>query len=183
MGTVPTNYTWTNGEIPDFKTMNTRLSDMVTFLMSPPMVRLRRTGAYNIATSLTAPIPWDFVEYESPLYNMWDATNPTRLKPSVPGWYVGSAGVSWDNNSNGYRECDIRKNNSSTDRVLRSKTDAWTDSSNTVVSRGHLFLEYFNGTTDYIEVCAWQNTGSALAINVSTYEQMPEVSLRWFANG
>jgi hypothetical protein len=180
MVTVPANYTWLNDEIPNFRQMNARLSDMANFLLNPPMVRLRRTTTFNIAASTTTPIPWDFVEYENT--NMWDATAATKLKPSVAGWYVGSAGVSYDNNSAGYRETDIRKNGSGTDRVLRNKTDAWNDSTQTVVSRGHLFLEFFNGTTDYIEVCGFQSTGATLAINVGSYEQMPEVSLRWVGN-
>lgn len=180
MGTVPSNYTWLNGEIPNFKDMNTRLSDVANFLLNPPMVRLRRMATYNIATGLTAPIPWDFVEVET--VDFWNAADPTKIKPSVPGWYVGSAGVSWDSNSTGYRETDVRKNNSATERILRSKTDAWDDSSQTVTSRGHVFLTSFNGTTDYIEITAWQNTGSALAISVFSQEQMPDVSLRWIAN-
>lgn len=179
MGTVPANYTWIDDERPDFRQMEARLTSVVSFLMNPPMVRLRKTVVQSIPNAAGTALSWDFVEVET--VNMWDAAQPTRITPSVPGWYLGSGGGSFDPNTTGYREFEIKKNGAATERVLRVKTDAWTSASQTAVCRGNLFLEQFNGTTDYIEVTAFQNTGGALNINVSAQEQQPEVSLRWFA--
>lgn len=179
MANPPSNYTWLADEIPSSANMNARLYDVATFLMNPPMVRLRKTTTQNILNSTVTPVSWDLVEIEQT--NMWSSTLPTRLQPSVPGWYFGNAGISFFNNATGYREMDVRKNNSGTDRVLRTKCDAWTDSVQTVTTRGHTFLEQFNGTTDYIEVTAWQNSGVTLSLYVDVMERQPDVSLRWIA--
>src|SRR5215213_10722256 len=108
MVAVPTNHTWVNGEKPDFRALNTYLSDMATFLLNPPMIRLRKTTAQSYLNNTDTPIQWNFVEVET--HNMWDATVPTRITPSVPGWYIGSAGISFTGNATGYRQMDIRKN-------------------------------------------------------------------------
>lgn len=179
MGTIPTNYTWIEGEEPTYAQMESRLAGMLTFLTNPPMVRLRKTTTQNLTTSTTTPIIWNFVEVET--VNMWDASQPTRITPSVPGWYFGSAGVSFHNNATGYREMNVVKNNSATDRIIRIKVDAWADGTQTVTTRGHTFIEFFNGTTDYIEVTAWQNSGSTLAIEFDVTERQPDISLRWLA--
>lgn len=180
MGTVPSNYTWLNNEIPTFRDMNAHLSDMANFLLNPPMVRLRRTGALNITNNSATTIPWDLVEYENT--NMWDATAPTKLKPSVPGWYIGTTGVSWVGNATGYREMDVKKNGSTTERVIRLKSDTWVNTGQTVVARCSMFLEVFNGTTDYVEVTSFQNSGGTLATDVTGLAQQPDIAMRWFAN-
>lgn len=177
MGTVPVPYTWVNGEIPNFRDMEDRLADMLTFLMNPPMIRLRKTNAQTFSTSSAAAISWNFVELETE--NMWDATAPTRIKPSTPGWYIGTFGAAFSANATGYREFDIRKNNSGTDRSLRIKADA--NSSGPVVSRGNTFIESFNGTSDYIEALQWQNSGGNLTNTSSFIEEQPDLILRWFA--
>lgn len=158
--------------------MQERLSDMANFLLNPPMVRLRKTTIQNISTSTVTAVSWDLVEVEN--YEMWNSVTPTRLTPSVPGWYIGSCGISFLVNTTGYREMDVRKNNSGTDRVLRIKNDP-NASGGLCIMRGNTFLEQFNGTTDYIEVTAWQNSGSTVSLSTDTVERQPDLSLRWFA--
>lgn len=175
MSTVPTPYTWTDGEIPDFHDMEFRLTDMVTFLMNPPMIRLRKVGTQNFTTGSAAAIQWDTVDVETE--NMWDATASTRIKPSTAGWYAGTYGVSFVANATGYREADVKKNGG-TDRVMRVKFDALTGST---VGRGVSFLEQFNGITDYIEVFAFQNSGVTLSVANSSMQYYPDLSLRWIA--
>lgn len=178
MVAVPTNHTWTNGEKPDFRALNLYLSDMATFLLNPPMIRLRKTTTQTYLNNTDTPIQWNFVEVET--HNMWDATQPTRITPSVPGWYIGSAGISFTGNATGYRQMDIRKNNSGTDRILRIRGDANIDVGLGHVIRGNVFLEQFNGTTDYIEVIGFQNSGVTMSAYLASFETIPEISLRWF---
>lgn len=175
MGTVPVPYTWVHGEIPNFREQETRLADMLTFLMNPPMVRLRKTTAQTISSSTSTAVSWNSVEVETE--NMWDSTAPTRLKPSTPGWYLGTFGASFAANATGYREFDIQKNGSSSERAIRVKFDAF--SVNTI-GRGTVFLESFNGVSDYIECLIWQNSGGSLGIDASLLETQPDVTLRWF---
>jgi hypothetical protein len=175
---IPNPYTWVNGEEPDFWSMESRVAKTIDFAMNPPFLRLKKTSTQSIPNTTHTAIIWDTVELESD--NMWDAAQPTRIKPSTPGWYVGTTGFSFTANTTGYREMDVKKNNSGTDRVLRIKIGAFA-SGYTSVARGNVFLEQFNGTTDYIEVTIWQNTGANLVILFDSAEYQPDLVLRWVA--
>jgi len=179
MSTVPDPYTWLDKEIPDFRDMKSRIDDVLTWLNNPPMIRLRKTTAQSIPNTTTTAVIWDYVEVETE--NMWDATAPTRIKPQTPGWYVGNAGYSFSANTSGYREMSVLKNGVTTCAVIRTKNKAYADSGETVVSRGNLFLEQFNGTTDYIEQHVWQNSGGALSVISDVVERQPDFSLTWVA--
>lgn len=177
---VPTVHTWANNEKPNFRDMNTYLEDPFFFLMNPPMVRLRKTTAQSIPNTTSTALIWDYVEVET--VNFWDSTSPTRITPSVPGWYVGSFGFSFANNATGVRAGSIIKNGlGATERVLTVSHDAYTDGGITVVSRGNVFMEQFNGTTDYITVEVQQTSGGALGLLNDVIERQPDIVLRWFA--
>jgi hypothetical protein len=179
MGSVPTIHTWMNGEYPNFRDMNAYLEDPFNFLLNPPMVRLRKTQTQSIPNNVSTALSWDYVEVET--VNFWDASQPTRLSPSVPGWYVGSFGFSFANNATGIRAGSVIKNGSTTERVLTVSHDAYTNSGITVVSRGNVFLEQFNGTTDYVTVEVQQTSGGALSVITDVVERQPDFTLRWLA--
>ncbi len=179
MGTVPSPHTWVTNEVPTFREMEAYLANTVTFLMNPPMIRLRKTVVQSIPNNVETAISFDFVEVETE--NMWDATVPTRIKPQTPGWYLGSCGFSFSGNATGNREMNVVKNGLTTERILRINHDAYTNATLTVTSRGNIFMEYFNGTTDYMEVRVTQNSGGALNVLFDTPERQPDVTLRWFA--
>jgi hypothetical protein len=176
---VPSIHTWSNHEKPNFRDMNDYLEDPFNFLMNPPMVRLRKTTSQSIPNTTSTALIWDYVEVET--VNFWDSTNPTKLTPSVPGWYVGTAGFSFNSNATGVRAMNVIKNGSVTERVLTVSHDAYTNGGITVVSRGNIFLESFNGTTDYITVEVQQTSGGALSIIADVVERQPDVTLRWLA--
>jgi hypothetical protein len=178
MGTVPTPHTWLDGEEPDYKDLATYLEKPVTFMMNPPMVRLRRVTTQNISNNTTTAISWDFVEVETE--NMWDASQPTRIKPSTPGWYIGQCGMAFAASNTGQRELNVRKNNSTTSMRVNHKAYDF-GSIYTVGNRGNVFLEQFNGTTDYIEMTVFQNSGGTLAVLADTIERQCDMVLRWFA--
>lgn len=175
MVAVPTPYSWVNKEIPSYADMEDRTTEVMDFIMNPPMVRLRKTSAQSISTSTHTAISWNFVEVET--VEMWNSTTPTRIKPSVPGWYVGTCGFSLDSNATGYREMNISKNG--TMGELRVHQNAYTDGALTVTSRGNVFLTNMNGTTDYLEMQVWQNSGITLPIIVTAVENQPDFALRW----
>lgn len=174
---IPVPYSWVDEEIPDFRDMQSRLSDMMTWLMNPPFLRLRKITSQSIPNTTHTAVSWDLVEVET--VNMWDASAPTRIKPSVPGWYIGTCGYSFTGSATGYREMNLAKNG--TQGTLRVNADGYTSGGLTNVSRGNIFLEQFNGTTDYIEMQLWQNTGASLTVLVDTIERQPDFSLRWVA--
>lgn len=171
----PANYTWIHEEIPSSVLMQARLSNMANFLLNPPMVRLRKTTAQSIPNNSHTAVSWDLVEVEN--YNMWDSTAPTKVTPSVPGWYLGSAGISFLANTTGYREMDARVNGIA---QIRIKLDP-NANGGIMVMRGNTFLSPFNGTTDFCEVTAFQNSGGSLGVSVDIIERQPDLSMRWVA--
>lgn len=175
---VPVPYTWVDGEKPTYLDLESRLASVIDFCMAPPFLRLKKTNIQNVTTSTVTPISWNFVEAETD--DMWNSAQPTRIKPSTPGWYVGTTGMSFDSNSTGYREMLVRKNGTTSETLLRVKISAF-PGGQTSVARGNVFLEQFNGTTDYIEVNVWQNSGSTLAILYDSTQYQPDVLLRWVA--
>jgi len=180
MATIPpTVHSWINGEEPDFRQMNEYVRDVLNFIMNPPMLRLKKTNTQNFTSGTSTAIQWNFVELEN--YNFWDASNPTRITPSVPGWYVGSVGYGFNQNSSGVREMNVIKNGSTTERILRVNGDAYTDPLLTICQRGQVFQEFFNGTTDYMTVEVQQNSGSTLTNLAGSNEYQPDVVLRWIA--
>jgi len=179
MSSVPPVHTWVNGERPNFRQMNDYVTDVLNFMFNPPMLRLRRTTAQSIPNNASTAISWNFVELEN--YNFWDAAQPTKITPSVPGWYVGSAGYSFAANAAGYREMNVIKNASGTERVLRMGGDGYFGGTLTTGQRGQVFLEQFNGTTDFMTVELFQNSGGALSTLTSGVQDFPDVVLRWLA--
>lgn len=179
MGTVPVPHTWAHEEKVYFREIKEYIEDPITFLMNPPMVRLRKTTTQTIANNTTTVVSFNFPEIETE--NFWDAALPSRIKPSTPGWYIGQVGFAFDTNTTGQREMNIRMNNAATARLLRVNHDAFPIAGHTVVNRGNVFVEYFNGTTDYIEMTVFQNSGGNLDLLADTIERQCDISLRWFA--
>ncbi len=176
---IPTIHTWVNNEKPDFRLMNQYLEEPFNFLMNPPMVRLRKTTTQSIPNNVFTPLNWDFVEVET--VNFWDSTNPSRITPSVPGYYVGTYGYSFTANVTGNRSTRVLKNGVTTYRVFSNNQDAYTNAAYTQVSRGNVFFEAFNGTTDYITAEVFQNSGGSLSVITDVIERQPDLVLRWFA--
>jgi hypothetical protein len=175
MATIPTPYTWAHEEIPDFREMEARLTDMVQFLMNPPMIRLRKVAQQNISNATNTALAYDYVEVETE--NMWDSANPSKVTPITPGWYAGTYGASFVSNVTGYRQLDAIKNGSA-NPTMRMKYDPVTGPS---VGRGISFLEQFNGTTDYLEVYIYQNSGGSLLTATGSMQYYPDLALRWIA--
>lgn len=176
--TIPQPWTWANGDTPDFREMNQRTSDMVNFLLNPPFIRLRKVTVQTITTSTTTNVSWDYLEVESD--EMWSSADPTKIKPTTPGWYVGNAGYSFNSNTTGYREMNVIKNGDSSNPIIRVKNDAYS-AGGAVVSRGNLFMINFNGSTDYIQMTVWHNVGSNQDMLAAAIEHQCDFSLLWLA--
>lgn len=183
MANPPTPYTWVNQEDFYAPDMQDRVEDVLQFLVNPPMIRLRKTTTQSIANNTFVAVSWDFVEIENT--NMWDAAQPTRLKPSVPGWYVGSCGFSFNGNVTGHREMNVWKNgatdHSNDFNMIRVGGEGYANASWTTVSRGNIFIEPFNGTTDYVEMYVYQNSGGSLGIQFGSQDAQPDFTLKWMA--
>lgn len=157
---------------------NAALYDTVSLILNPPMVQLQHTVVQSIPNQT-----WTALQFQTEIIDtegMHSLTvNNTRVTPKTPGWYMGFFGMSWTNNTLGKRQVVPRKNGNMSNTVTYGRTDVQPTNSG-MVFRGFRFFMPFNGTTDYVEVAVWQNTGAALNTNVAGPQDYPELTLRWW---
>lgn len=185
MATVPSPRTWVDNEIPPYSTWNTELYDTLNFLLNPPMVKLYASVAQAQASGSWVIITWDFEEVDTD--NMHSSTvNPTRIIPKTAGWYKGWVTGSWVNlntsaDTTGRRLVGVGKNTTTPGTVFirRDSRPGLASGQNTIL-KGLKFSTYFNGTTDYINVHTFQDSGSSVNTDVSLPEYRPELFMRWF---
>lgn len=123
---------------------------------------LKQASAQSIpgdatVTALTWPTP------EFDLLTGWVVGQPTRYTPNVPGWYEVSGGIGYASNATGYRASLVAKNGTT---VTGSPIVLPQSGTNTVVPVRNTPV-YCNGSSDYLTVCAYQNSGSAINTNAS----------------
>jgi hypothetical protein len=138
----------------------------------------------NIPDSTTGTV----INFSTPdiTYNPLNWLDPTanQFKPTAPGWYELSGGVSFEMGTGtatttGIRLCYFRLNGSgSLPGTAGSPTlNALTG---TVLSLSSATY-YLNGVSDYIELLAAQNSGQALATMTGQGYQRPRLSAKYVA--
>lgn len=91
--------------------------------------------------------------------------NGSKFQPTVAGYYIVQASLRFSAiAAGGERTCSIRKNGS---EIYSSNVQFALSGSECVVQTQTLI--YLNGTTDYLEVTAYQASGSTLALNGSAF--------------
>lgn len=124
---------------------------------NPICVIYRNTGLSVTSSTDTV------VDFESELTDTlgWHSsiTNPSRITPTIAGWYRLTGGMGWSGHATGRRKHSWLKNGSA---IVGGGTSYYAVNSGVIL---HLFsspLVYLNGTTDYITVSVWQDSGSTL---------------------
>lgn len=113
-------------------------------------------GSAEVAIG-TTDRPW--TETLDPLDWRNSSTNPTRITPNVAGLYRVSVQGLWAVNASGQRYFNVRKNSVSGD------VSAYMYNTAIVSSSGTSGFVTLNGTTDYVDVSAWQNATTSLTLN------------------
>jgi hypothetical protein len=128
-----------------------------------PLCILRRTTMPFSVANNGVVVPWD-VETEDT--HGWHSTsvNTSRITPNVAGWIELSGALSWANTSaTGRRATAFRFNGATT---YYGDIIVGTTVGNTGTTH-NLELE-FNGSTDYVELFAYQNSGGAYDVADAT---------------
>lgn len=138
--------------------------DGLTFALNPPICQVYATVAQNIPTGAATAILYDSENID--LYGMHSATaNTSRITPTAPGWYEVSGGAVYAFNASGSRKCQPYVNGSPINYASGQVPPVGAGSGlGTAVGCPTVEL-YFNGTTDYVELYAFQDSGSTLGIN------------------
>lgn len=180
MGTVPTARVFADKPDPTsiliYADWNAALYSVTTFLLNPPMVHVKQSVAQNITNASFAAINFDTEVIDTE--GSHSSTNSSRITPKTPGWYIGYFGGSWASNTTGYRTYIPVKNGAlSTATYGRTSIRPTTGGTAQI---GYRFFMFFNGTTDYVELWAWQNSTLTLGTFVVAEEVYPQMALRWW---
>jgi hypothetical protein len=188
MGSVPTVRTWEDYPSPNslltYAEYGQSIFDVIDFLMNPPIVHVMAQGSTTIATGATVAISFNKVIVDT--HGFFNSSNPTRITPTIPGWYKGWGGVSFAPNATsnaGVRRMLVRH---STDAfVMRRDSRAPVNTGDDAMYKGMRFIYKVNGTTEYLELHAFQDSGNSITnVNTGTQnncpEKYPEFFLRWW---
>lgn len=146
--------TWVTGEVVTAAKLNEQVRDNMSALRSASVAQVGTVATTAITTSTWTSISFAFEVYDTD--GIWTAGSPTRLAPTVAGFYRVSGSVNWasDATLTGSREARISFNGAST--LVQDTRPAMNNTQSNQVSR----LYYFNGSTDYAELQCWQSKGS-----------------------
>lgn len=160
---VPTPYNWSVGDTGNAALLDAAIRDPITFLMNPPIAQYAQTSTQSLPSSAFTAITWPTPTLD--YYGGYSASTPTRYTPTAAGWYlaIGNVGFASTSSAPGARDVQICKNG--TGNVINEVSLGNAAAFNTVV--GVASLVFCNGTTDYLEVYADQNSGAPIASVVS----------------
>jgi hypothetical protein len=132
-------------------------SAWVVLLQDQPFALYLQTSAQSIpSTTLTA------ITFPAPSVDTnagYKAANPSRYTPTVPGYYQVSGQICYSVDTTGGRCLNLTKNGTIGFGQNAAAAIPSTYYNTTVSATG---VAYFNGTTDYLEMYAHQNTAGAL---------------------
>lgn len=136
--------------------------DGLIFALNPPLCQVYATVGQNIPNNSNTAILYDSENID--LYGMHSTvTNTSRITPTAPGWYEVSGGAVFAPNATGDRRVQIYVNGSGISYAA-AQVQTVTTGLGTAVGCPTVEL-YFNGTTDYCEMYAYQDSGGTLGIN------------------
>jgi hypothetical protein len=136
------------------------ITDVGNFFANPPIFISVQTAAQSIPDSTVTAIAMNNTSIDSYVGHS-DTVNNTRYTATAAGWYLLIGSVSYAVNATGNRIAEFRKNGAASAVALGQGAHPTTDTSNNPTPRASSII-YMNGTSDYVELYAYQTSGGAL---------------------
>lgn len=171
--------TWVSGELVVASYMNGNIRDLGNFLLARPMAIIRQTVAQSVPNASWTPVTFDTEDLDRDNGHS-TVTNTSRYTAATPGYYWISAQLPFVTNTTGIRGMRFRTNGvdvplNGHGRILTNTTLGGNDTS--MSSSG---AQYLNGTSDYMELICYQNSGGALNLLVdNSLGPQPRFQLLW----
>jgi hypothetical protein len=166
MASPPSVRTWVTGETVTAADMNDNISDVLSFLLAPPVFQGRATSTQSVGNSSSTAVLLNAEDVDSAGGHSL-VTNTSRYTFVYPGWYRGGGGVSYAANATGTRAAELFVNAA----IINGGSTmlaAFASVTCRVPTRSMLF---YGNVGDYLELDAFQNSGGALNTAVTTGEQ------------
>lgn len=152
-------------------------TDGLQFLLSPPIFIGYNSSIQTVTTggSGTA-VQW--LSETADTYNGHsNITNPSRYVGQAPGYYWVSGSIVFTGNTAGSRKAWIAVNGTAI-QYSNVQGPPSLSSSDAATLAVPATLVYLNGSTDYVEIYALQNSGSSINLNPSSTNSSG-ISIAW----
>ena len=173
MGTLPSFTTFSAGSILTAAQLNTNVRDAGNFFLSWPVFEGRQTVAQSIPNGTPTGVTYDTNDVDTDTGHS-TVTNTTRYTGKTGGRFQLSGGIGFAANATGRRAAQWYRNGSA---VNAGSAMMPATAANDCALAARTITVFLNGTTDYIELFAYQESGGALNTFVTGGGQ-PSLSVR-----
>lgn len=173
MTALPVTRVWTAGEVVTATEMNDNLSAVLNFLMQSPLVRCRSTIVQSLANNTLTPINFDTEDVDNAGMHS-TSVNTSRMTAVYPGWYRVTGQVCTGVSSTGRRGGQWQVNGSA-----RSASTAYVAAPTGVPEVPMRTTSLFLNVGDYVELCAFQDSGGSLNTVISGTQDQIGVEVKW----
>jgi hypothetical protein len=152
------NKTWEDNELVNAQLMNDHIRDSFDFLYSPPAARVYNGSDISVSHSSATALTFDSERFDNDTIHD-TVTNPSRLTCKTAGRYLITGHVSFQTaNATGVRELWVRLNGAT--KIAGQTGPGRGSGADTPVTVGTV---YELAENDYVELIAYQDSGSAAA--------------------
>lgn len=177
MGTVPPTRTWTPYERLTAALLNTEVRDALDFLLSTrPLFWAVQAVEQSLANATWTPLTFTSHIMDRDGGHS-TAVNVSRYVGKTPGYYEVQ-GVVAAYVTTGGLVAALRRNGASVKGAVSSTAGISVPAASAAVTP--TFVVYMNGSTDYVEVWAYQSTGAAVN-SVSSADFASMLRVKWLS--
>jgi hypothetical protein len=181
MGVVPVPLDWAAnaGNSPTAAAWQAGVGDPLKFLLDPPRVAVRNTGAQSIPTGAFTALTFNTEDYdnETPTSMHSLITNLSRLTAQTTGTYLVGGLCTFTGNATGRRGLRWRVNAGVNPVPGSQVIIAAGTAANVSVQARVMYVPLAVG--DFLELEAFQDSGAALNTVVAGAESQPSAEARW----
>jgi len=162
---LPAPRTWTAGETVTAAMLNVDIRDAINWLLNPPYLHVYQTAAQSLATGTAAALTFGG-ELHDTISGHSTSVNTSRYTPNIAGKYLCLGSLATDPIAAGQRTAQFRKNGAAVTGNGYTGFDSFGAgfSHNSAVAFATISV---NGTSDYIELWAGQDSGGSLATDAT----------------
>ena len=174
MAAIPSQRTWSVGEVVTAAMLNDDVRDAITFFVSVrPKALLRQTVAQSLTNNVWGSITFDTEDHDNDTAHS-TVTNTSRYTAVTAGWYRVSGVVTVASAGSGQRGARWAVNGTVLN-ASRTQHNTSAAGATDVAACGRLV---FLSAGDYVELQGFQNSGGALNTAVVADEQS-QMSITW----
>ncbi len=165
---VPVLHTFVVGEVATASNIDNNTVTAVGFLLAPPRVQLRQTVVQSLANNTHPAITFDTEDIDSDNAHS-TVTNTSRVTPVTTGWWRCSGAVGYAGNATGRRAAQWALNGTA---LNGGQILIFSGGGNPLGIPAVTRDIFVNGTTDFIELFGFQDSGAALNTDVGAQQAL-----------